>query len=333
MTDYIDITHRHTFGIATRAKEWQEYTSAMHLTEILRVLQQRNIPFMPIGAGSNLLFLHDYEGTLLHSAMTDIEVVRESDEYVWVRAGSGVVWDDFVSYCVEKGWGGIENLSYIPGEVGASAVQNIGAYGVEVCDVIEAVDGITTETLQPVQLHRNECNYGYRCSIFKQQLRGKVIVTAVTYRLSKQPTYHLDYGHLRNVVGDMPTLQSIREAVIAIRRDKLPEPAEQGSAGSFFVNPVVTREHYERLLLTYPDMPHYAVDDEHVKVPAGWLIDRQGWRGKSVGGAMVYPKQCLVIVNADNATAGDVTQLAADIAASVQQAYGITIHPEVNYIS
>ena len=332
LQENIDITHRHTFGIVTQTAVWGDYATIEELQELLAVARERNLRFMPIGEGSNLLFVRDFDGMLLHSTMTTIDVVSEDEKTILVKAGSGWIWDDFVAHCVQQRWGGVENLSYIPGTVGASAVQNVGAYGVEACDVIESVDVLDVETLQTHTFAARECAYGYRTSLFKTEWRDMFIVTSVTFRLSKQPQYKLDYGNLRAMVGDTPTLQSVRDAVIAIRRSKLPEPAELGSAGSFFVNPVITREHYNTLLATYPDMPCYEVDAERVKVPAGWLIDRQGWKGKCVGDAMVYPKQCLVIVNKGNARPGHVVQLAQDIAFSVFMAYRIVITPEVNYI-
>lgn len=329
---YIDITRRHTFGIPTKTFGWQEYASVGELQELLRGLHSRGVDFMPIGQGSNLLFLHDYHGVLLHSAIVGIELIEQAGDSVLVRAGSGVVWDDFVAYCVTSGWGGVENLSYIPGEVGASAVQNIGAYGVEACDAIYSVEAVDVTTGHVRNFLSEECAYGYRDSIFKQALRGRYIITYVTYKLSLSPVFRLEYGNLRQEAGANPTLQSIRDAVIAIRRRKLPETSEMGSAGSFFVNPVIPRRQYDELLGRYPDMPHYPVDETAVKVPAGWLIDKLGWSGKSRGGAMVYPRQCLVIVNTGSATADDVVGLAAEIIRSVWDTYQIEIKPEVNYI-
>lgn len=328
----IDITHRHTFGIATQAAAWGDYDSIDRLRQLITAAREREMEFMPIGEGSNLLFVRPYKGLLLHSLIKTLLVVSTDEDTLLVEAGSGWVWDDFVAHCVAQGWAGVENLSYIPGTVGASAVQNVGAYGVEACDVIERVTALDTETLELVNIAAAECDYGYRSSRFKKDWRGKYIVTSVTYRLRRTPHYRLDYGNLQAVVGDEPTLQKVRDAVVDIRRSKLPEPSEQGSAGSFFVNPVIPREHYNRLLEQYADMPCYEVDAERVKVPAGWLIDRLGWKGKRIGGAMVYPKQCLVIVNAGNATAGHVVQLAQDIAFSVFENYGIIITPEVNYV-
>lgn len=328
----IDITRRHTFGIKTQARAWADYDSVEELRQIILEAHAQELPYMPIGEGSNLLFVRDYEGLLLHSTIATLNVISCGNNEILVQAGSGWIWDDFVAHCVAQGWHGIENLSHIPGTVGASAVQNIGAYGIEACDVIESVAVLDTATLQESTIKGSECGYGYRTSHFKGAWKGKYIVTSVTYRLSLTPHYRLDYGNLRAVTGETPTLQEVRNAVIDIRRNKLPEPQDMGSAGSFFVNPVISRQHYNNLLTQYPDMPCYEVDSEQVKVPAAWLIDHLGWKGKSIGGAMVYPKQPLVIVNTGEAKAGHVVQLANDIAFSVFEKFTIIIRPEVNYI-
>ena len=328
------IKELHTFRMPVYARWFVEYETVDELRSLLQSDLLKQNKFLPIGGGSNLLFVRErYEGVLLHSAIKEISILQETESEVVVKVGAGIVWDDFVAYCVSQGWGGAENLSYIPGEVGASAVQNIGAYGVEVKDIIHEVETIEIATGADRVFQNSECEYGYRSSIFKHELKGKYIVTAVSYRLQKIPTLHLDYGNLRNSLpeGDI-TLADVREAVIGIRRSKLPEPDECGSAGSFFMNPVIPVEQYEQLKTTYPDMPHYVVDEAHVKVPAGWLIDRCGWKGKSVGGAAVYEKQCLVLVNKHNALPSDVVTLAEMIRQSVQETYGITINPEVNYI-
>ena len=328
------IKELHTFRMPVYARWFVEYETVDELVSLLRseLLQQNR--FLPIGGGSNLLFVNEhYNGVLLHSAIRETKILQETDSEVLVRVGSGIVWDDFVTQCVAKGWGGAENLSYIPGEVGASAVQNIGAYGVEVKDIIHEVETIEIATGSPRIFQNSECEYGYRSSIFKHALKGKYIVTAVVYRLQKQPKLHLDYGNLRSSLPEGNfSIADVRKAVIDIRRSKLPEPDEYGSAGSFFMNPVIPLAQYEKLKISYPDMPHYVVDETHVKVPAGWLIDRCGWKGKCHGGAAVYEKQCLVLINKDNALPADVVALASQIRESVRKTYGIEINPEVNYI-
>lgn len=323
----------HTFHLPVSARWYVEYQSVHDIRELLDTDLLRQNRFLQIGSGSNLLFMSGYEGVILHSGIKYIEVIAESDDSVLVKAGSGVVWDDFVEYLVRKGWGGAENLSLIPGEVGASAVQNIGAYGVEVKDIIDRVETIEISTGNERIFSLEECRYGYRDSIFKKELKGKYIVTAVIYKLRKNPDYHLDYGNLREAIGSRNiNLQTIRDAVIEIRKAKLPDPDEYGNAGSFFMNPVIPHSQYKLLKEKYPEMPCYIINDHSVKVPAAWLIDKAGWKGKTVGGAAVHEKQCLVLINRDNATAKDVVKLAQDIVDSVKAIYGISITPEVNYI-
>ena len=318
-----------TFGMDVRTKVWAEYHSVDELRTLLS--RYRGEQMMAIGAGSNLLFTGDYDGVLLHSAMRDTQVVSQTDTTIDIEAQAGLVMDDLVAQTVAQGLWGLENLSYIPGEVGASAVQNVGAYGVEAKDVIIAVKTIAVADGAERVFSNAECHYGYRDSIFKNQLKGQYIVTSVIYRLSKTPKPVLDYGHLRAVTGDTPTPQQVREAVTTIRRQKLPEVNEIGSAGSFFKNPVVPTEQFQALLAQYPTMPHFAVEGG-VKIPAAWLIEQCGWKGKRLGGAQVYDKQPLVLVNADQATPQDVMTLAEQICQSVKTRFNITINPEVNYI-
>jgi UDP-N-acetylmuramate dehydrogenase len=234
---------------------------------------------------------------------------------------------------VAHGLAGVENLSGIPGEVGASAVQNVGAYGVEVCDVIERVETVALDGQLRV-FSKNECNYGYRDSAFKRALKGQYVVTHVVYRLAKTPTYKLDYGDLRSKVESkgMPTLIAVRDAVMEIRDSKLPDPKLLGNAGSFFTNPVIARTQYEALHVKYPTMPAYTVDDERVKVPAGWLIEHVGWKGRALGRAAVHDRQALVLVNKGGADGTEVMELAHRICEDVFEKFGIQIVPEVNYV-
>ena len=246
-----------------------------------------------------------------------------------------MIWDDFVAYAVEHGWYGAENLSLIPGEVGASAVQNIGAYGVEAKDLIVSVDAVEAATGRKRRFSNGECRYAYRDSIFKKELKGQYFVTHVTYRLSKLPVYHLDYGNVRAELekeGLEPTLAHVRRVIISIRRDKLPDPEVTGNAGSFFMNPIVPESQFDALRAEYPDMPCYPLGENRVKVPAGWLIDRCGWKGKSLGRAAVHDRQALVLVNRGGATGHDVLRLADEVARSVKEKFGIAICPEVNVI-
>ena len=290
-----------------------------------------------IGGGSNLLFTADFEGMVLHSGIRDVETIASEGDDVLVRAGAGVVWDDFVSRCVEQGLYGLENLSLIPGEVGASAVQNIGAYGSEAGDFIESVETIDIATGQVLTLRGDECQYAYRSSIFKTSLRGQRIITHVTYRLSRLFRPQLSYAALRSEVERRGLLENlsaadVRRIVVEVRREKLPEPSEVGSAGSFFMNPVVERAVFERIAAQYPDAPHYDLPDGSVKVPAGWLIQQCGWRGRNLGRAGVWPKQALVLVNLGGATGQDMVELCQRVQHDVLERFGIQLKPEVIFV-
>lgn len=323
-----------TFGMDVKAEQFITYDTVDELVAVLATLRGSAKRILHIGSGSNLLFTSDFDGVILHSNIKFIEYVSHDSQEVLVRAGSGVVWDDLCAEMARNNYYGSENLSYIPGEVGAAAVQNIGAYGVELESIIQEVETIEVATGKPRFFQASECAYGYRDSIFKNSLHGQYIVTAVVFRLSVIPVVHLDYGQLQDLRGQepTPTAQAIRDAVIAIRRSKLPEPDELGSAGSFFKNPVVPLAVYQDIAASYSDVPHYVVDEEHIKIPAAWLIDQCGWKGKRHGGAAVYEKQPLILVNNGQATPRDIIELAAQIQQSVHNKFGIHIHPEVNYI-
>ena len=318
-----------TFRMDVRAKIYAEYRSVDELRELLQ--QYRGERLLHIGAGSNLLFTGDFNGVVLHSAMRRARATREDDNHVFIEAENGLVLDDLIAQLCDMGLSGMENLSYIPGEVGASAVQNVGAYGVEAKDVITEVRALAIADGSERTFTNAECRYGYRDSIFKNDLRGQYIITGVTYRLDKQFVPKLDYGNLRCEVEANPTPMDVREAVIRIRRQKLPEVSEIGSAGSFFKNPIVPREQYEAIAAQFERVPHFD-QDGGVKIPAAWLIEQCGWKGKTIGGAQCYAKQPLVLVNTGNATPQDVITLAQNICDSVHDRFGITISPEVNYI-
>lgn len=333
LTDY-SLLHHNTFGMDVRTAHFVEYES---VEELCAFLKQKNyeLPLLHIGRGSNLLFSGDYQGTVLHSLIKGYEVVSETSDTVDVRVGAGEVWDDFVAYTVQKNLYGAVNLSLIPGEVGASAVQNIGAYGVEAKDLIVSVDTVCVSTGELRQFSNGECCYAYRKSIFKQELKGKYIVTHVTYRLSKVPVWHLDYGNIRTELDKAScplTLDNLRRIIIRIREEKLPDPAQMGNAGSFFMNPVIPKKQFADLQSIYTDMPSYPAGEDFVKVPAGWMIDRCGWKGKSLGRAGVHARQALVLVNLGGATGKEIMALAEAVVASVKEKFGIDIHPEVNYI-
>lgn len=321
-----------TFGLDVKVAVFLEYKSVEELEKLI-VAGRITSPYLHIGGGSNLLFTGDYRGVILHSLIRGIEVTEEDNETVTVRVGAGVIWDDFVAYCVEHGWYGAENLSLIPGEVGASAVQNIGAYGVEVKDLIVAVETVNIQGVRRVY-SMNECEYSYRNSLFKRPEMKHVFVTHVNFRLSKKEVFTLDYGTIRQELEKYPTLElkTLRKVIINIRKSKLPDPEILGNAGSFFMNPVVKRDVFEELKKDYPLMPFYVLDDERVKIPAGWMIDQCGWKGKSLGPAAVHDKQALVLVNRGGATGADIIALSDAVRASVREKFGIDIHPEVNFI-
>ena len=321
-----------TFGIDVSASRFLEYASVAELKEYI-AQGAVTTPFLHIGGGSNLLFTKDYDGLILHSRIGGIEVTAEDSQTVSLRVGAGVVWDDFVACCVEHGWYGAENLSLIPGEVGASAVQNIGAYGVEVKDLITAVETVNVQGYGRVY-SVEECEYAYRSSIFKRPENKSVFVTYVRFHLSKEERYTLDYGTIRQELAKYPapTLPIVRKVIIEIRESKLPDPKVMGNAGSFFMNPIVAKEKLEALQRDYPRIPYYELPDGRVKIPAGWMIDQCGWKGKSLGPAAVHDKQALVLVNRGGAKGSDIIALSDAVRASVRDKFGIDIHPEVNVI-
>ena len=323
-----------TFGIDVKADFFIEYDSASDLQDVLKSEIVRNNRTLHIGGGSNLLFMHDFKGVILHSAIHSIQKIREDTDSVYLEVGSSVNWDDFVGYCVENGWGGVENLSLIPGEVGASAVQNIGAYGVEVKEVIVEVNTVEIETACFKAFMNEDCRYGYRDSLFKNELKGKYIITSVLFRLNKNPEFRLKYQHLEDEVkkNGVLNLSNIRKTIIHIRESKLPDPKITGNAGSFFMNPVIPKEQFLALQVLYPQIPHYFDSETSEKIPAAWLIDQCGWKGKHIGNAGVHEKQALVLVNLGGATGAEIVYLAEQIQQSVKVKFGIELKPEVNYI-
>lgn len=331
MKNYSLLSHN-TFGIEAKAANFFEYDSVAELKSLL-ASKVVTFPILHIGQGSNLLFTKDFEGTILHSRIKDVQILSENNEKIFVRVGAGMLWDDFVKFCVEHGWYGTENLSYIPGEVGASAVQNIGAYGVEVKNLIDSVETVNIEGEEKVYSVET-CEYTYRNSIFKQVSMKNVFITYVNFSLNKTPCYQLDYGSIRNEIAKYSELNlaTLRCAIIEIRMKKIPDPRLLGNAGSFFMNPIILKKQFEDLVRNYPSMPHYDIDDLHVKIPAGWLIERCGWKGKILGRAAVYDKQALVLVNLGGATAKDIIDLAEAVRISVYDKFQINIQPEVIYI-
>lgn len=332
-----DLSPLTTFGLPARASLYAEYSSVKQLTAISRTPEFTDNEVLHIGGGSNLLFAHDFKGLVLHSAIKGISRYDKNAETVFVIAGAGEKWTDLVEWCVKEGLGGLENLAGIPGEVGAAPVQNVGAYGVEAKDFIHHVECFDTVTRETKVFTNEECMFGYRDSRFKHDWKGRYYVLRVSFRLSpSDQARHLEYGPLKDFaarIGHHPTVAETAAEIIRIRDSKLPSPSETGSAGSFFKNPVVSKYFYRQEMLGMnPDIPCYECGDGMVKVPAGWLIEHSGLKGRRHGGAVVYPKQCLVIANEGNATAADVMALADEVVETVRQRMGVTLRPEVNYI-
>lgn len=328
------LTEYNTFHLPVKTRWFMEYDSEADLQKILQDEYFQESLSLPIGGGSNLLFLNDYNGIVLHSQIKGLEIVEEKDGHVFLRIGAAEVWDDVVAYAVAKGWGGIENLSHIPGEAGAAAIQNIGAYGREIQDVIVTVEGYNQLSGEKRLFTHAECTYSYRYSFFKNEHNDPYIITHIVLRLEKTPTaFCLDYGQLRKELEGQELLpKSIREAVIRIRTQKLPDPKEIGNAGSFFMNPVVSAADFEKIRQSHPDVPSYPAPDGKVKLSAGWLIEQCGFKGKRYGAVGVYEKQALVLVAFEGATGNDIALLAESIRNAVRSRFGVELIPEVKYV-
>ena len=322
-----------TFGIDALCKRFLEYASVDEAKKLVLQLTDSDSPILIVGEGSNLLLQGDYPGTVIHSAMRGIEVKAVENGYL-LRCGSGEIFDDVVAYAVVHGYYGMENLSLIPGEVGASAVQNIGAYGAEAKDFIEEIEAVEIATGKEVKFKNSACEYSYRQSKFKHEWKEKFLITTVTYRLSNVFSPRLDYGNIRTKLAEknitQPTAEELRRIIIEIRREKLPDPKVMGNAGSFFMNPIVSEEKYKQLLGQYPQMPSYQVTEHTYKIPAGWMIEQCGWKGKALGKAGVHDKQALVLVNRGGASGKDIITLCHTIQHDVKERFGIEINPEVN---
>lgn len=321
-----------TFGIDVTAEHFADVYSLPELRETLHLPGEK----LFLGGGSNILFTANYTGTVVKIGLRGIEIEREDEQYVYIRVAAGEEWHSFVRYCVERNFGGVENLSLIPGTVGAAPIQNIGAYGTELKDVVISVEGLYTSTGEQFVLTNEECRFGYRTSIFKQELRHRVVLTSVLLRLHKQPHLNLSYPALAQAVAhltsDHLTVREVSDAICRVRLSKLPDPANLGNAGSFFKNPEVPQKLFERLKTEYPQLPSYPTRSGFVKLPAGWLIEQCGWKGRRIGQAGTYSLQALVIVNYGGASGNDILAVAHAIQQDVQERFGVTIEPEVNIL-
>ena len=325
------LKEHNTFGIEARCSRFLEYSTVDEAKVVAAILRETGDPYRIIGGGSNLLLTRDFEGIVVHSALMGVDI-----DGCRMTCGSGMEWDRVVALAVEQGLYGAENLSLIPGDVGASAVQNIGAYGVEAKDLIVEVEAIEIATGLLRTFSNADCQYGYRDSRFKHDWKNRFLMTHVTYALQSTFEPKLDYGNIRAELErkgiSNPTAAQLRAVIIDIRNAKLPDPKVMGNAGSFFMNPVVSREKYESLAAQYEGMPHYTIDSNHEKIPAGWMIEQCGWKGRSLGRAGVHDKQALVLVNRGGATGAEVVTLCETIRKDVREKFGIDIHPEVNII-
>lgn len=330
-----DLAPLTTFGLPARAEWLAPCASVEDVRQALSTAREEGLALTVLGGGSNVLMTGDLSGLVLHNRIQGMEVVREEGDDVWVRVGAGESWHGFVQASLAKGWFGLENLSLIPGSVGASPMQNIGAYGVEVEARFHSLEAIATDSDEARTFFHADCEFGYRESVFKRALKGAYVITHVTYRLSRKPELRLDYGAIRAELDAMgisdPGPLDVSAAVIRIRRSKLPDPAEIGNAGSFFKNPVLTSEAFSALQARHPDVPNYPAP-AGVKVAAGWLIDRAGWKGHDRGTHGVHDRQALVLVHRGGGTGADVLQLSRDIQADVREKFGVDLEREVNVL-
>ena len=337
LQENISLRRLNTFGIEAKAKYFVEVTSAEILQELLRHPIYRDYPHLVLGGGSNILFTRDFEGIVIKCTLNGISVSHETDDFIHVKAAAGENWHALVAHCVQHSWGGIENLSLIPGTVGAAPMQNIGAYGAEIKDVIENVNGIELSTGAEQSFTNSACQFNYRESIFKQELKEKYFISSITLRLTKKNhQINIQYGALQEALKqhhiDHPTIKDVSETVIAIRQSKLPDPRLIGNAGSFFKNATLSKEVFASIKNDHPSIPFYSTDSQFVKVPAAWLIEQCGWKGKKFGDIGIHSMQALVLVNYGNGKGEEIFNLAMKIQQSVKEKFGIILMTEVNII-
>lgn len=329
---YYSLAKHNTFGIDVYARFFAEPATVEEAMEAVDMAHRMLLPIFVLGGGSNILFTKNFEGLILSPKLMGMEVVKKKTDKVYVASSAGEVWDDLVVWCVLNNWGGIENLSHIPGTVGAAPVQNIGAYGVEVKDSIEKVEGFYLDTMDPFSISRSDCAFGYRKSIFKTELQGNVLITKVFFVLSSHPKPNTDYGRIVQYIQNQNdrSIQSIRQAIITIRSQKLPDPQKMGNAGSFFKNPSVDESILQKVRERFPDIPFYPTEtDGYVKLPAAYLIEKCGWKGVKVGRVGVHFEQPLVLVAYEGATGEEVMELSKKIQHSVYEKFNVKLDREV----
>lgn len=324
-----------TFGVEAFSKSLIKLSNEEELVSMISNNKLSGKRLMILGGGSNVLFTKDFDGTIIHPLMNSISIRDIDKDTVSVNCDAGVEWDDFVEYCVDNNYGGVENLSNIPGNIGAAPIQNIGAYGVEVKECIESVRTVDLENGDIKIFDNRECEFAYRRSIFKEKLKGKYLISSVLFRLSPNPgSFRLSYGNVNERVlqRGTPCLKTIRETIIEIRKEKLPDPEIIGNAGSFFKNPMVKSSHFESLLKSFPEMPCYPAENKLIKIPAAWLVEKCGWKGYRNNDAGVHKNQAIVLVNYGNASGMDIFQLSEEIKNSVREKFDITLEREVNIV-
>jgi UDP-N-acetylmuramate dehydrogenase len=338
----ISLKEYNTFGIDVKAQKFAAFTSEAELVELLNLIPVSEIKLI-LGGGSNILLLNNIDGYVLRNQIDGIEVIKEDEEFIYVKSGAGENWHRFVLYCLQQNYGGVENLALIPGNVGASPMQNIGAYGVEIKDVFHELEAIHLYKKNKRKFSNEECMFGYRESVFKRELKGQYIITSVTFKLFKHPRFNTSYGAIQQELDRMGvkelSIQSIAQAVINIRSSKLPDPEVIGNAGSFFKNPVISNEQYENLKVQFPGIVAFPVNEQQTKLAAGWLIEHSApedaatWKGYREGDAGCFPKQALVLVNYGNAKGIDIYNLSEEIIKSVKNKFDVELEKEVNVIT
>ncbi|MFA5936402.1 MAG: UDP-N-acetylmuramate dehydrogenase [Candidatus Paceibacterota bacterium] len=330
-----DLTKLNTFGISVRAKLFVELKNEEDITELLKLSDFKNNKKLFLGGGSNTLFTKDFDGIVILNKLKGIKIIEENSENVFIKSMGGEIWQDLVTFAVTRGLWGIENLSFIPGTVGATPVQNIGAYGSEVKDIMENVEAYQIENGEKKIFSKQECEFGYRESVFKNKLKEKYFITSITIKLNKKPDINVEYQALREYLDKnkikVKSPKDISDAVVSIRKSKLPDPNKIGNAGSFFKNVYVDNKKLEGIKLKYPDVPTFE-ENGKVKIPTGWLIEKCGWKGKRVGNAGVYEKQALILVNYGGSTGEEIQNLCKQIINSVFTEFGIILSPEVNIV-
>ena len=326
-----------TFGIEAEARQFVEISSIDQYVSIRKSGEYAHLPHLFLGGGSNVLLTKAQEALVVKISIPGISVLKEDTDFVWLKGGAGVVWDEFVQYAVNQGWSGLENLSLIPGTVGAAPMQNIGAYGAEIKDTFESLEALNLQTLELEVFDAKACAFGYRESFFKRAGKGQYLISSVTFKLLKKPLVKTSYGAIQEVLAAkgiaQPSIREVADAVIEIRKSKLPDPKEIGNSGSFFKNPTVSASEASRLIAEFPGIPNYPVEGStDVKFPAGWFIEKAGWKGFRIGDAGVHAKQALVLVNYGEATGGEILALSEEIKQSIKDTFGVSLETEVNIL-